>query len=596
MDKIKLLAVLPYDGLRKLVAETVNQREDMEADCYTADMEDGAKLALELQNNGYFAIISRAGTAELISRISHLPVIDITITISDTLRAIRLAQNYSGKFAIVGFPMITKCAALICDMLQYQIHIFTIEQSNAIPPCLEQLKKEQYSLIVGDVITTNTAKRFGFNTILVTSGQESVDAALDQSSSWHKNFAKLRNGNIVHKKTLDHSSHAILVYSEKRELVYLNTTAQEHQLNNSEEFLKLLELPEQKRQLSFIKKINDTMWSISGKTFIGDSQAFTAFYAQTSLALHKSEFSGITRQDYLHIPTVNFDTFNTGNKAMRSLIDTAKKFGATSSSIVILGEKGTGKDSIAYLVYQNSPLASGTLLTIDCKWINEKSWHSLLNCPNSPFTDAGFTLYFKNLHYLSEEHQAALERYLHNTSIHKRNRLLFSYVPGNSERSEKGSLLQYIRNTLSALSLFIPPLNKRTEDIPLIASLYLNELNTSMGKQVIGLHPAAIRALQKFNWNHNVDQFKRVMKQLVTLTTTAYISEETTHNVLISEHYICATHLESPLNLQGSLDEITTNILQIIFQEENYNQSRTAKRLGISRSTLGRKLQFRKPN
>lgn len=64
-------------------------------------------------------ILSRGGTADLLSRETDIPALDISISLGDILQAIKLAENYRAKFAIVGFPSITERARLICNLLNY---------------------------------------------------------------------------------------------------------------------------------------------------------------------------------------------------------------------------------------------------------------------------------------------------------------------------------------------------------------------------------------------------------------------------------------------------------------------------------------------
>ena len=106
----------------------------------------------------------------------------------------------------------------------------------------------------------------------------------------------------------------------------------------------------------------------------------------------------------------------------------------------------------------------------------------------------------------------------------------------------------------------------------------------------MGLQPEAIKALQEFNWQHNLDQFKRIMRQLVIITNGSYIKADTVNETLNAEISVTA---EKPaaLKLNGSLDEITRRIINIVLADEGMNQSQAAKRLGISRSTLWRKIQ-----
>lgn len=87
------------------LAET---REDMELDVFVGDLNEGAMIARNNLHSDYDVIISRGGTAELIGQVTHIPVIEVTLSVYDILRAIKLAENYADRYAIVGFPAITK--------------------------------------------------------------------------------------------------------------------------------------------------------------------------------------------------------------------------------------------------------------------------------------------------------------------------------------------------------------------------------------------------------------------------------------------------------------------------------------------------------
>ena len=111
MPKIKILAVAPYDGMADAISAIAMTRDDIQMTVQTGDLDTGRKIALELAHNNYDVIISRGGTAELIRSTVELPVIDIPISVYDVLRTIKLAESYSGKFVIAGFPSITNCSA-----------------------------------------------------------------------------------------------------------------------------------------------------------------------------------------------------------------------------------------------------------------------------------------------------------------------------------------------------------------------------------------------------------------------------------------------------------------------------------------------------
>ena len=105
MQKTKILAVAPYEGLADAISTIAQTRDDIKMTVQIGDLNTGKQIAMELAHNNYDVIISRGGTAELIRSTVELPVIDIPISVYDVLRTIKLAENYSGKFVIAGFHL-----------------------------------------------------------------------------------------------------------------------------------------------------------------------------------------------------------------------------------------------------------------------------------------------------------------------------------------------------------------------------------------------------------------------------------------------------------------------------------------------------------
>lgn len=127
--------------------------------------------------------------------------------------------------------------------------------------------------------------------------------------------------------------------------------------------------------------------------------------------------------------------------------------------------------------------------------------------------------------------------------------------------------------------------------MPIMASLYLSDLNLKYGRQVTGLENEAMKLLQENNWINNIDQFKRVIEELIILTDTFYINAETVRKVLSYEILPKSYTYIHSLDLNKSLDEINKDIINLILNEENFSQSKVATRLGISRSTVWRKIK-----
>lgn len=592
MTKIKTLAIAPYNGLKDLINELAKERPELEVHTFVADMLDGVEIVKSIQEENYDAIISRAGTADLIRGVSELPVIDIKLSIIDMMRAMKLAQNYFGPFVIVGYKSITESANMICQIMEYDVEVKTITDIFEIEGSLTELKNKGISLIVGDVITVNRARMMGFNTILVTSGRESVLSSFDEVIRLEKLLSRNHHENKLIKSVLKNVNSSIICYNQDKKIIYCNIS---ESLEENEKLVKeteeLVPTLMREKKCKILKKFDDNPVLIRGELLNVDGSCYPAFFIE----MHKASLKPVT-QDILiknasDSQQVNLETFNTSNEILKNAIEQVKGYSQTASPIILYGEKGTGKETLAHAIYHNSRYNKNPFIIINVKYMNYKKWVSLFESEDSLFTNSEFTFYIKDLHFMDKESQTFFESYFRNTYVHKRNRFIFSCIYGYSKTFDDSSLLYFIRNELNALPIIMPSLSERKEDIPSLASIFLSDLILKYGKQVIGLEKDAIKLLQDYQWSNNIDQLRRVMEELIILTDSYYVNAETVSKVLSSEDLPKSKSYMNFLDLDKPLDEINKDIINLVLAEENFNQSKAADRLGISRSTLWRKIK-----
>ena len=217
---IRILGIAPYKGMKAIMQGLAAERNDIDLDVFIGDLEQGVEIAQRNIHSNYDIIISRGGTAELINQITHIPVIEVALSVYDILRAIKLAQNYADRYAIMGFPGITENAHLLCDLLQYKIDIFTIHSQEEVQKTLKELKRQGYRMVLCDMITNTTAKRLGMNAILITSGTESISAAFDQAVKLSTSYASIKAENNFFSDILRNSSHYTLVLRQDGEIFF----------------------------------------------------------------------------------------------------------------------------------------------------------------------------------------------------------------------------------------------------------------------------------------------------------------------------------------------------------------------------------------
>jgi DNA-binding NtrC family response regulator len=277
----------------------------------------------------------------------------------------------------------------------------------------------------------------------------------------------------------------------------------------------------------------------------------------------------------------------------KPLLHQIKNFGRLHHLFLLTGEKGLEKDNFAHIIHSCSSVAGGPFITIDCKAMNSVQWSEIFESTPDLLNEEGVTFYFKyasNIpaHNISEHFITYLATKLHNTN----NNYILSYEY-NIEKTGENPLIHAVVTNPNCLHLHIPPLRKRPDDIPNLVSLFVSELNAQLGTQLIGFSKNALKLLQQFSWNENLTQLQRVVKRLLTITKGLYVSEDTTAAVLADETSTNYKKHDFPIDLRQTLDDIENDIIEIVLEEENMNQSRAAQRLGISRSTLWKRMKTR---
>ena len=531
----------------------------------------------------------------MISANVTIPVVEVEISVYDILRAIKLAENYSNRFAIIGYPAITNCAKMLCNLLQYDIEIIVLDENTEPYQQMEHLKEQGYEMVLCDMVGTSIARELGMNFILIISGRESIEAALDQAVRFSKIFSITRQQSQVLKAAVIQSREALFIYTKDGQPYFSSmerSPATAAFFNQVEQNLASF-LSDSRFRLE--NQVDSFVYTMYSRHITINGIAYVYIYLLMQDAPLLVDDIGVSHYD-VKTNSINevSDYYGSANLIGSTRI-IMEQYAATLAPVMILGEIGTGKTKAASFLYSHSEYRKSPYVIIDCANTNQKKWNYLIDNVNSPFNDLNTTIFIQNLQALEISLAQKFLSYLNQGEMCRRNRFIFSYTLG-SDKQETDTVCQTFMNELSCLVLRIPPLRERVQDIPNITTLYISQANVEFGKQVVGLESEAMELMQQFGWPQNLAQFKRVIRQLIISTNDYYIKTDVVRQALSQESPSSQyTFQLQPgyeiLNLNQNLDSINYDVSRIVLEQEHMNKTKTAERLGISRSTLWRILQ-----
>lgn len=590
--RIRVLGIAPYEGMKTLMSSVVADYPQIDLTLFVGDMEQGLEIARSNFHGDYDVVISRGGTAKMLQKNLALPVIEIDISMYDILCALKLADGLTGKTAMASFANITSSAHLLCDLMKYNMDIYTIDSAEAVEPTLRQLQKNDYQSILCDMISNTTAKRLGLNSFLITSGVDSIRKAFDQALLLCRSQQRLRDENQFFRQLIQGQIGQTMVFDQDGNL-FLSTLD-----DPKPELLELLrrDLPESQlgAERRITRNLGRMLYAIRARRISTGSLTYTAFFFDARKTPLSPNQVGIRFSTRPEAENAFYSSIFSFAGSISDYQQDIEHISQSTAPVMVTGEDGTGKESIVSVLYMRSPLRNAPLVSINCSLLNDKSWAFLLEHHNSPLADQGNTLYFASIDALSEERRQQLLAVLSEMDVCRRNRVIFSCVcqPGEYT-SAVGSLFM---DKLCCLSLYLPPLRQMAERIPALVNLSLSHLNVDLPRQIVGADPEAITLLQNFQWPHNYTQFRRVIGELAVTATGSLITAENVRQALRKERHVgafspCAENAAAPLNLNRTLDEISQDVARRVVEESGGNQTVAAKRLGISRTTLWRLLQ-----
>ena len=588
--KLRILAVCPYKALRDLVQLVASQRSDVLIDTILGDISDGESLKerVHAMQDNYDLLLSRGQTLRYLSDCVNIPTMELSSGPFDIMRIVRLIKNYPGKCVLVGSSNVREISRQICELMNANIDTVASDSNDDIYKNLQQMREEGYTLVIGGMTGVRIARSLGMNSILITTGREAITTTLDNAVFLHNQLQKNSlEAHLLH-SLVNADRCFTVVFDDKRHPIYQSFNQFSLPISS---VAKKLDALFQYGELSTHIRVGNNVHIFSGRICEVDHRSYALVRVFPCYYIEPKKQSWITAQSADDQAEPISLITATQNPALMRQLEQLDAYVLSQRPVIVHGETGVGKEAIVKRLHSMSRNHNSDLITIDISAGTRKSWESLLNHPNSPLNRMDCNIFFKNIQDIPDYICEPFEDYLRAIAANESIRLYFSWTTSTEAPMEEHPFWRFMVEEERALSIWMPPLRERTEDFPNLVALAISDCNAQLGTQVFGIEDAAMPLLQQYAWPYNFIQFQQFIRDAAIRNYDSRITVEVVQDQLAHLPKVSRTDVPMRINLDRNLAEITEEIIQYALREENYNYSRTAARLGISRSSLWRKMR-----
>lgn len=601
-------------------------------------LEEAIHTGKKMQNNGVEVIISRRGTAHILRENLQIPVLSIPQASIGILKSFKKASALSNKIVLTAFMKKIAGIEIMGDLLNIEIVQGVYQDIESIEKAILSAKDRGCKVAVGGGITERMAKRHALESVEFEVDEETIIAAFENAKSVADVNRKEQKKAYLYRCIMDSATEGIIAVDKNGRINAINRTAKTLIGIESKEI--------QNKPIATYLKNKNVMQVLNSKIpiknrleKIGETQFI---FNHMPLEMNNRFIGGVSTfkdvSNVMNAENVVRRSFSKGlvskygledliyrSAIMRGLIKKASQFAKTDSTILIMGDTGTGKEIMAHGIHRLSARSKNPFVPVHCGAFPEQLLESeLFGYAEGAFTGSKkggnpgrFEISHKGTIFLDEINttplnvQIRLLRVLEEKEVMRIGadrklpidvRVIAASSNDLSASVQERKFREELFFRLSVLRIKIPSLKDRPEDIPALFDYFMRKFSLKYRFDPIALPHSYMQKLTDYAWPGNVRQLRNYVERFILNSklgnTSDDLDELYTELVQYSPDYLNVQSILNlePLNRQIKAQNKSYELIMIKKALENakYCKTKTAKDLGISRTTLWRKLKYLK--
>lgn len=633
---IPVALIAPYSEMAEL-ARVICKEFEKPIEIEVGDLQEGLKKGKLLFEKGVEVIISRGGTAKLLKEHLNIPIVEIKVTAYDILGALQKIQNRNKKIGIVGFENVIYGSEKLGDLLDLNLTVLPIRREDEVPIILEEACKNKIEMIIGDKIVVSQALKLGQQSILIESGRESllqsfleayeilnvVRTEAQKTKQYLETLTQL-------KAVLAAVDDQLIILDSNDRIQSCNPAAlrtfkkDENQLKGSPLQLYPTDPLREMKKRSTAQR--NYLGYVQGKHILLDYVPIEANGEKTGTLIVGKSISKLQQAERKirhelhlkgHVARYSFPDILTEDENFQAVVNRAKNFSASGSTVIIIGETGTGKEMFAQSIHNEKFGSERPFVAINCATLPEPLLESeLFGYASGAFTGAkregkkglfelahGGTLLLDEISELPFNLQSRLLRVIEEREVQPigddrvipvdvriiatTNRDLAKEV---KEKRFRGDLFY----RLNVLQLNVPPLRERGNDAYMLFRHSILRINPKSPKSYL-FNKEVERLLGNYPWPGNVRELRNLVERLANFTDNFNRHLRDLPKWIHDELKKPDEFVETNLDLKSrdlNLKELEQAWIKKIYESAPLKKTELAKRLGISRTTLWKKIKM----
>lgn len=624
-----IIFILPNSTNTQTVKEVLHENQ-LSIPIYESFMDDAVTLAREKIEQGTKVIIGRGNSIPLLKAALTVPIVEIRYSFLDFALAVQKAMQKSQRIALVGYNDSYNCTELLQFFHPEQLELCVLRDPKKTRERLLELKYRGIDLIISGQRIMYEAQRLGLQTVPMLMGRTNIQNALSDAQY-------LRNLEVEKSKQfegiaslLDESQDGIFSIDSQGTIREANRSGQKLlRLNDHAPFGSIYDYLPYQRICQILQgfPLYNEVFSVhhenillSGTATHLDDQVIGAILTiQSATDIQQKEYE-IRRKNKLtgHCARYSFDQIIGDSPAIVQAKEQAQLFAATDSNILISGPTGAGKELFAQGIHNASRRRSRPFVAINCAALPESVLESeLFGYVKGAFTGArpegkaGIfeqahtgTIFLDEISEISLPVQARLLRVIQEREITRIGDDRTIPIDVRIIASTNRDLLSEIQNKqfredlyyrLCVLNLILPSLNERKEDIPLLANHFLRRFS-HRAETPLTIDEDALQMLRQMSWPGNIRQLQNTMECAAALCKGQPLTRTFMESIL---HISSRSPIQPPEATASEPDPApsrSSGDILAVLRACGGNKAQAAKRLGISYTTLWRRLKEMEPS